>query len=98
MRERVDLLVVEQSINYFPFMEPGANARVRELEARLRESVYGDPKARAREEDALIEAFAKRWPQSPLLAELQGKNKKKARKGRKKSGGGSKGAGKGKSK
>ena len=32
-----DLLVVEQSINYFPFMEADANARVRELEARLRE-------------------------------------------------------------
>lgn len=32
-----DLLTVEQSINYFPFMEPDADARVRELEARLRE-------------------------------------------------------------
>lgn len=32
-----DLLTVEQSINYFPFMEADADARVRELEARLRE-------------------------------------------------------------
>lgn len=32
-----DLLAVEQSINYFPFQEADAEARVRELEARLRE-------------------------------------------------------------
>jgi outer membrane protein TolC len=32
-----DLLMVEQSINYFPFMESDADARVRELEARLRQ-------------------------------------------------------------
>lgn len=32
-----DLLAVEQSLNYFPFMEADADARVRELEARLRE-------------------------------------------------------------
>lgn len=32
-----DLLTVEQSINYFPFMESDADARVRELEARLRD-------------------------------------------------------------
>ena len=32
-----DLLTVEQSINYFPFMEADADARIRELEARLRE-------------------------------------------------------------
>jgi outer membrane protein TolC len=32
-----DLLTVEQSINYFPFMESDADTRVRELEARLRE-------------------------------------------------------------
>ncbi len=32
-----DLLSVEQSINYFPFMEADADSRVRELEARLRE-------------------------------------------------------------
>lgn len=32
-----DLLTVEQSINYFPFMEADADTRVRELEARLRE-------------------------------------------------------------
>lgn len=32
-----DLLSVEQSINYFPFMEADADARVRELEARLQE-------------------------------------------------------------
>ncbi len=30
-----DLLTVEQSINYFPFMETDADTRVRELEARL---------------------------------------------------------------
>lgn len=30
-----DLLAVEQSINYFPFLESDADARVRELEARL---------------------------------------------------------------
>ena len=32
-----DLLTVEQSINYFPFMESDSDARVRELEARLRQ-------------------------------------------------------------
>jgi outer membrane protein TolC len=32
-----DLLTVEQSINYFPFLEPDTDARVRELEARLRD-------------------------------------------------------------
>jgi hypothetical protein len=32
-----DLLTVEQSINYFPFLEADADARIRELEARLRE-------------------------------------------------------------
>jgi len=32
-----DLLTVEQWINYFPVMEPDADARIRELEARLRE-------------------------------------------------------------
>ena len=32
-----DLLAVEQSINYFPFMEADADARIRELESRLRE-------------------------------------------------------------
>ena len=32
-----DLLTVEQSINYFPFLEADADARVRELEARLRQ-------------------------------------------------------------
>ena len=30
-----DLLAVEQSVNYFPFMESDAEARVRELEKRL---------------------------------------------------------------
>ena len=32
-----DLLTVEQSINYFPFMETDADSRIRALEARLRE-------------------------------------------------------------
>ena len=32
-----DLLTVEQSINYFPFMESDADSRIRELEVRLRQ-------------------------------------------------------------
>ena len=41
------------------FPDPALRFGIRRLlEARLRESVYGDSEARAREEDALIEAFA----------------------------------------
>jgi outer membrane protein TolC len=32
-----DLLTVEQSINYFPFMETDSDSRIRELESRLRQ-------------------------------------------------------------